>query len=536
MTFLPVVERELRVAARRRSAYWGRFAAGLAGSVLFALIWKAADESEQDRGADALQAISAVIFVYAGLAGLLVTCDCLSEEKREGTLGLLFLTDLKGHDVVLGKLAATSVNILYGMLAVMPMLAIPFLVGGVAWPEMLRIALVSLNLLFCFLSIGLFVSALCRRDSLALTLSILVGLTVAMGGPSLSQIQRFPFRELAALSSPAAGCMLAFRTAYAKEPAAFWANTAATQLYGWIFLSLSCWLTRRAWQDEALGIRRPRREAAPSSARAQRRRENLDANPFLWRAARSGPRPAMVWMAMIGVTIVLLALMHWSGIPYWAPGSDLILLAAAGFVLKAWLAVEASRALSEDRRDGGLELLLTTPLHERDIVRGQAGALARQFGPPAAGLALANLAFLAANERRWPLEGRMELVWMHLIAAFFLAADMRALSWTGMWLGLVNRKANRAALLALARIVFLPVALYAFALYVLSFLLKKYADIEMYFYVLWCLPGLAADMYFGFTARRKLLSQFRSIVSEGAARKTPAKPSAAAATLMAEAA
>ena len=45
---------------------------------------------------------------YCLLSGVWFTADCLSEEKREGTLGLLFLTDLKGYDVVLGKLVATS--------------------------------------------------------------------------------------------------------------------------------------------------------------------------------------------------------------------------------------------------------------------------------------------------------------------------------------------------------------------------------------------------------------------------------------------
>ena len=46
--------------------------------------------------------------IYACGAGVFLTADCLSEEKREGTLGLLFLTDLRGHDVALGKLLATS--------------------------------------------------------------------------------------------------------------------------------------------------------------------------------------------------------------------------------------------------------------------------------------------------------------------------------------------------------------------------------------------------------------------------------------------
>ena len=35
-----------------------------------------------------------------------MTADCLSEEKREGTLGLLFLTDLRGYDIVVSSSSA----------------------------------------------------------------------------------------------------------------------------------------------------------------------------------------------------------------------------------------------------------------------------------------------------------------------------------------------------------------------------------------------------------------------------------------------
>jgi hypothetical protein len=40
--------------------------------------------------------ISGLTFAYSLLAGTGATADCLSEEKRDGTLGLLFLTDPKG--------------------------------------------------------------------------------------------------------------------------------------------------------------------------------------------------------------------------------------------------------------------------------------------------------------------------------------------------------------------------------------------------------------------------------------------------------
>ena len=35
-------------------------------------------------------------------------------------LGLLFLTDLRGHDIVLGKLAATSLRAVFGLVAIVP--------------------------------------------------------------------------------------------------------------------------------------------------------------------------------------------------------------------------------------------------------------------------------------------------------------------------------------------------------------------------------------------------------------------------------
>ena len=54
----------------------------------------------------------------------------MSEEKREGTLGLLFLTDLKGYDVVAGKLVANSLNGFYALMAILPVVALALLMGG----------------------------------------------------------------------------------------------------------------------------------------------------------------------------------------------------------------------------------------------------------------------------------------------------------------------------------------------------------------------------------------------------------------------
>jgi ABC-type transport system involved in cytochrome c biogenesis permease component len=124
MNYLPIVDRELRVAARRPGTWWWRLLVALIGIVVV-------ETSLSNRymgsprglspGPQLFQALSALALVYALLAGLVYTADCISEERREGTLGLLFLTPLRGMDVVLGKLVATSLPGVYAMAAILPL-------------------------------------------------------------------------------------------------------------------------------------------------------------------------------------------------------------------------------------------------------------------------------------------------------------------------------------------------------------------------------------------------------------------------------
>ena len=120
----------------------------------------------------------------AGLsAGLFFTSDCLSEEKREGTLGLLFLTDLRGYDVALGKLLATSLRGFYALLAVLPILAITQLMGGITGAQYWKSSLALVNALFVSLAAGMAVSALSRDSQKALMATLFVLLLLALGGP-----------------------------------------------------------------------------------------------------------------------------------------------------------------------------------------------------------------------------------------------------------------------------------------------------------------------------------------------------------------
>ena len=99
MTFLPIVARELRIAARRPGTYWVRSGAALAllviGTWFLLMNWR---EPTHVIALGLFSILTGSAVLYCLLSGVWFTADCLSEEKREGTLGLLFLTDLKGYD------------------------------------------------------------------------------------------------------------------------------------------------------------------------------------------------------------------------------------------------------------------------------------------------------------------------------------------------------------------------------------------------------------------------------------------------------
>src|SRR5580698_6968340 len=110
MTFLPIVERELRVAARLPATYRNRvIVAGLFVIVaFFVLTFGTLATNPGGMGWSIFWFLAYVVLAFCLIEGVRKTSNCISEEKREGTLGLLFLTDLKGYDIVLGKLAGNS--------------------------------------------------------------------------------------------------------------------------------------------------------------------------------------------------------------------------------------------------------------------------------------------------------------------------------------------------------------------------------------------------------------------------------------------
>jgi len=468
MKILPIVERELRVAARRQGTYWHRAGAAALALVFFGWMFMVSGtDPNRELGQRLFIALSGCFVGTSLLAGVLYTADCLSEEKREGTLGLLFLTDLKGYEVVLGKLAASSLGAIYAVLAIVPVLAIPLLMGGVTAAEFGRVVLVLVNTLFFSLATGVLVSASMRHGLASMALTLLVVIAINLLLPLAGVVQALAMNQEPAepwlIPSVGYAWALAHEPLYGTRPYTFLISLSVTHGLGWLFLVLASQKVRHTWQEGATTLRASiiARLAGwlrgTPELRRQWRAEAIDANPCTWLGGRLAYKAWIVWAGLGTLSALWLAAWIAWGNDWANEGVALLTVLAVHTLLRVWLAGEATLGLGPDRHSGALELILCTDLSVTEIIQGRAEALRRQFLGPTVftlvmDLLLLSLAFGNADTRE-EIYGWLAL---YVVLMLVLVLDLMALLWLGLWWGLICRQPTRAVLRSLALIFVLP--------------------------------------------------------------------------------
>ncbi len=487
---LPIIQRELRLAARKASTFYLRtVAAGVAvliGSGGLMIQYFAGGGFGVGKYLFAI--LTALALAGVLLAGLFLTADSLSEEKREGTLGLLFLTDQRGYDVVLGKLVATSLRGFVALLSVFPILALTVLAGGVEVPQVWRTSLALLNTLFCSLAAGLFVSSVSRNHLAALG-GTLVGLILLVGaGPAIDAVLAIalsaPFPLRAGFTSPLYAFQLA--TGWGKVP--YWESLLISHGVGWLLLGAASLVVPRSWQDKprvmrganrvpppvaaasATGSSSPTAEAVPAKTpgrgRARRIRKWLEINPAFWLAARTPAQAASAWI-LAGILLCTFLGFRFLGTP---ESSWIALAVAFGIltpVLYIWMAIRTCGYFVEARKSGLFELLMVTPLGPARIAYGYWRCFLQAFGPPlvllfalqVVGSIVSTNPFRSMNLGSSAPSGTS--LW---VMAFFTAAgsvlttvtNLVALVWFGMWMGLTSKNIGVAAMKTLALVLVVP--------------------------------------------------------------------------------
>ncbi|MBM3832725.1 MAG: hypothetical protein FJ403_05520 [Verrucomicrobia bacterium] len=457
MSFLPVMQRELRVLVRVPRTYYSRSLAALLVAVIsLGMLYLGFGGllNAMAAGKNLFLALSVLAYVYVLFGGAFVGADSLSQEKRDGTLGLLFLTDLKGYDIVAGKLVSRSLNGAYCVLAALPTLGLGIFLGGVTGLDVFRMMLALLNALFFSVSAGMLVSTLCRNERRALSCAVLAVLIIGILWPALGHgLRRFlNAAEVHAgflIFSPA-GSLLAALGFGKGASLHFGTSWVVTHLLSWLFLALASFLLPRVWQDKAISVRsliraHPGPSRRLSFARGRGRRW-LDLNPLLWLALRPEKRrfgfgPVLALLVMAWVAGWVCYGKGWLALPvYFGTAMLLHLLLMYATVL------HACRTAAEDRGSRVLELVLTTPLGDDAILSGRLLGLKRQLVWPllfviTADVVLMILGCLEIASPSWTIVGWV-IAFVLLIAK--LLADLYVLCWVSVWQGWKAANATRA--------------------------------------------------------------------------------------------
>lgn len=523
MIFPPIALREFRVASRRAWTFRVRWIPAAAAALLAFAVLAFTDVRSRTAGTFLYSTLTFGAFLFATGAGPFLAAASLSEERREGTLGLLFLTPLNGWDVVSGKLAITGLNALIALASVVPVFGLAWILGGVTGAEVGRMSVALVQTLLFSLTVSVAVSAGRRSPAGATAWSGAI-LTVWVAGSPWLFNWVSPSTNLAPLrwilsSSPWILFRATTDAAFRVNPGEFWTALVSGQTCAWLAAALAAFLTHRNWKDAELSgtesvIGRwiyphvaPRRPISPVA---------LETNPILaWRSTRSSVRPFLWILCGFGTVVAILAARSSPAVPltlptlaYGAPPAPAsVVVTSILLLLKVLFAWQSCEFWTHGRRTGELEILLSTPLRDDQILDAQWICLRRAFLAPLVFLIVVVLMTPAAMDLlpRFATPspaggGILSAMGLWLYQIVTLPLELLAIAWMGAWIGLSSKRPGAA----FGRTVLLVIVLPA---------------------LFFCLPSfLVAGLWFGY-ARNRMSLPIRDILQDGWRRSSKRKNS-----------
>jgi ABC-type transport system involved in cytochrome c biogenesis permease component len=507
---LSIVWRELAVGARQTSTHRGRFISGVIVVTFFTLFLALQNVPPNILGPMLFALSSFLLFVQALLSGVRYTADALSEEKRDGTLGLLFLTELRSVEVVLGKMLVRSLRGLYALIATLPVFTFCILLGGVRGVDAFDTALVLVITMIFSLAAGIFVSSCTSEDKTAFlgTIGFLIALCLLplIVWKTFSSITNSSAMDFLLYASPFYAMHTSPRVGIIIGE--FVRSIAGLLVLTIVFLTVAAHnLTVSFKRGFAEPIKSDRKIRIISKRRLS---HGLESNPFRWLLERENLYErilAVVAAVAVAGSIILVALTKKLGL-----GMNFAIgIYSLYFIHLLWkllVTSDALRRLHHDRRSGALEQLLVTPLPVEQILSAQLNRTSRVFLPSALALAIANFTFFTQAPVR-------DLNVVSIGGAIFLFIDARALTWRAMLQALTPSR-YPVAILRVAGATLLPPIFIMMLIWWTTAPRGISSNDANSLFLFWFVGCAVYDMILIHKAKEKLNNEFRLLAADSA--------------------
>ena len=391
----PIFEREVLTTPRRLSHYLMR--SGFVGAllILFYSIRQATIGFQDVLFAGDVAAFSALTFRVFALLQLTLglffatvfSASLVTQEKDRKTLILLLMTDLRNHELALGKLFSSLLNVGVLLATSWPVFCFLKLLGGVTWEQIFWSQAIVGSATLAAGSWGCLVAFWREKTFQTLAISVLgvvlyVLLTHSIGTAFSAEIAKAsPYFGLLQVLDP-----LRLEVSGVLHVSAW--PTVLTLLILSVALSTVTILKMRVWNPsrefhQSAAETNPGKETEDLTPAAPRVHRHVWNQPVIWREMRTrayGRR--MIWIKLSYVLMVLMI----AGVAFVSAskdsGNELVLgmlsvpsFAFLGIAILSLLLTNAQAVTSlTNERDGGtLEILLVTDLRPHEFILGKIG-------------------------------------------------------------------------------------------------------------------------------------------------------------------
>jgi len=391
--------------------------------LIVVLLWSLLLTTTSAPGYRELAAGGAQSFTWIAYLQVLLICilapvfmgGAIAQEANPRTWEVLLTTPMSATEIVLGNLFGRLFFVLALLAASLPLFALTQYFGGVPYQAVFTSYLVAgcAALLVGAIAISLSVSRLVGKRAffvfyvavvsyLAVTLAVDFGLRQAGRGAAGGQGVTFmtalnPFLALNALVNPSTyprapeGSTTGLSRWLLEIPVTTWCVGSA--LLSFLFVFLSTFTVRMGGLSmlgsDSGGVPWYRRLVGASKAGEHRAPKTVGKNPIAWREAASrNSTPSKIaarwafYLSGMGWGFLLVYLLHTGSFSPTTFQQSLAATLWAELVVIALVAVNtAATAISKEREDGTLDLLLTTPLTASAYIWGKLSGLVAYLLP-----------------------------------------------------------------------------------------------------------------------------------------------------------